>query len=410
MISKRATWLFTNAFLEISLSRTCSHKNKNFFLINLRIFIFGFLKIVELYLLQKKNLFNKYHNHVPSVEHLVIEAQAPHMHLNYFRYFNKEKVNQNYLILECFNKKQYTKIVSLNFLTIFKEFYLTYLDVIQALKITYSLNVHNDLLSEARRGLPVFSYQLCLFKLLKKENSNIKLFSGGAHLASAAAIESGIETYYLSHGLIDRGRPFNFRPSIDTHYLSLPNFDYIFMHSNDEIEYLKKYNVRSNFCLYPQSKIQNKEKKVIFFLSPYHSSKEEMYLNDAIKFFIKNKYEVILKLHPTYEGDLSENIFNTRTVRVIESDSKNASELIKSESPEFVCSFASTSLCEALNHGVIPICLTEIKKLNSEANHLYPFREKTLFWESAQPIIIDAVINPSTSKQNAILETLESDN
>ena len=264
----------------------------------------------------------------------------------------------------------------------------------------------NNLISEARQGLPVFSYQVCLFKFLKKKNPKIKLFSGGAYIASAAAIEANIETYYLSHGLVDRAIPFTFRPSTRTHFISLPEFDYIYLYSNDEIKYYKKYGVVSKLCLYPQHRTQTKERKVIFFTNPSHDCWEEKSISDAIELFAKHGYQILVKFHPSYTSDLNKNIIDREEVKIFNALSKAGSEVIAIENPEFVCSFASTTLSEALSMGVMPICLSSNKKITFEINHLYPFKRRTLFWEDEKSVILECLQDSSRVKAGVVLKKL----
>ena len=90
----------------------------SFFITGFFVFI-GFIKLIILYLMQLKI---KTANEISVPDHLVIETMAPHHHLNYFPMFNKEGL-QNYKLIKCFDKNQFTTICRLPIYTNYFFFY-----------------------------------------------------------------------------------------------------------------------------------------------------------------------------------------------------------------------------------------------------------------------------------------------
>ena len=366
------------------------------------------MRILEFFILQNKAKFTYSYLENNALEHIVLESIAPHMHLNYFKYFNQSGSEHSYLVIKCFDKTQFTKIEYISFFTIFYEYLTTFIELIPALYV-YKLSGGNvSLRKQARQGLPVFVYLTCLFKKLKQENSELRVFSGGPHLASAAAIAQGLETAWLSHGLIDRALPFEDSPSNETHFISYPSFNSIYLYSEDEAVYLKDFGIESELCIYPSTKIVQKMKKIIFFLSPSHDASEKKLLIDVLNAFKQNKYEIVIKLHPTYEFDIEEEIIFNQGYRVIETHLGTSGDLMQKEAPEFACSFASTTLCEALYKGVIPICLTPSEILADQHPYPYPFLKRSISWKTEKDIVLNYLQDTNqTENTKSILKRLE---
>jgi hypothetical protein len=403
MIPKRIEWAFQNTYLQNTFSSKADKRKFITCLELLLVLVYGLAKIFELFLIQKTT----HTKSILDIDHLVIESAAPHMHLNYFRHFGLKKTNKNYLIIECYNKNQFTKIHKIGYFQILKEFTLSFTETISIFNILQSKQTDKDLFRVIRTGLPVFAYLSCLFKHFKLANPQIKFFSGGAHLAAAAAISSGIESHWLAHGLIERALTLN-RKSWDAcaenHYISYPGFDCIYLYSNEEAEYLKKYKVAGELIVYPYKKVDVQSGKIIIFSESTHSSSERKVLKKIINLFQQYNYQIVMKLHPSYKGDLDKNILKEFTLTVIRGLEKTALELITIEKPEFACAFASTALCEALYSGVIPICIEE--KNRQIEGCAYPHRKRSIRWSENQDLITKFLQNPNVESRNSILHNL----
>jgi hypothetical protein len=403
MIPKRIEWAFQNTYLQNTFSSKADTRKFITCLELLLVLVYGLAKIFELFLIQKIT----HTKSILDIDHLVIESAAPHMHLNYFRHFGLKKTNKNYLIIECYNKNQFTTIYKISCFQILKEFLLAFKEALSIFYILQSKQTNHDIFKVIRTGLPVFAYLSCLFKYFKLANPQIKFFSGGAHLAAAAAISTGIESHWLAHGLIEKALTLDrksWNACAKNHYISYPRFDCIYLYSNEEAEYLKKYKVASELSLYPYKKVDVQSGKIIIFSESTHSSSERKVLKEIIKLFQQNNHQVVMKLHPSYKGDLDKNILKEFTLTVIRGAEKTALELMTIEKPEFACAFGSTALCEALYSGVIPICIEEKNWLLESTP--YPFRKRSIRWSEDQDLVTKFLQNPNVESRNSILQNL----
>tara|TARA_B110000305_G_scaffold210053_1_gene243452 strand:- start:160 stop:561 length:402 start_codon:yes stop_codon:yes gene_type:complete len=111
-------------------------------------------------------------------------------------------------------------------------------------------------------------------------------------------------------------------------------------------------------------------------------------LEMLISMFQKNNYEVIIKIHPSYLGSFDRKLAGNSSIRFEDSPGLSADSFIQKELPQFACGWISTTLCEALNLGVIPICLSdESDPLFHEI--LYPLKKKSIMWLTEKKLIND---------------------
>jgi len=379
IVSKKADWIFANTYVKKNLLIAKARTNYVHALI---IACFGVVRTTQLFFLQKKN---KLHSmKIPN--HIVIESAAPHMHKNYFRCFNPHKKDAWYLKIECFNKSQYTNIAKISLFDLYKELYSIFKEILPMIGGLKEILSRDDALKYVMITLPVFSYFVCLFKVLKKSNSGVKVYSGGAPVVSSAAILAEIETYYLAHGLINKP-PIRecLNPEPKDYFLVYPDFKCIYVYSLEEKEYLQRFGVVSkinlyqDLDLYQHQKLTNLEQKVIICLN---NRDEEMcleMLKNLIVVFQANSYEVIIKTHPFYKGNYRSIFAKNNSIRFIDCPNLTAEVLMREQKPQFVCSWTSTTLCEALNLGIAPICLSDKNELLFD-EILYPIKEKSIMW------------------------------
>ncbi len=233
-ISQRIIWIFSNSY--ISKKNSFTQRRSKFLLVSPLIFLFGLIKILQYFFLQKSS-----ENNIPN--HLVILTAAPHMHMNYFRLFNNNYDASKYLLIDSVDKKKFTQIMKLNFLDIFAEFYLTFKELAPMLSRLNANEGKKIKLYEATVSLPVFAYFTCLFKYIKMQNPESKIFSGGAHLVSAAGVTASIPVLWLAHGLIAAAKAYQKNIELDPskYFIALPKFQSIYLYSNDEVKYLKGF-------------------------------------------------------------------------------------------------------------------------------------------------------------------------
>lgn len=402
IISDRVDWIFANSYIKRNYSISGNNPN---LLDALTIFLYGVIKIAQLYFLQKKHYFSN--QKIPN--HLLVQSASPHMHLNYFRYFNKDKDNSKYIKIECFNKYQFTGIAKLSLLKIYREFYLAFREILPILEDAKKILNREDLTMEIMSSLPVFSYFTCLLRELKRSNSKLKLFSGGAPLISSAAILVNIETYYLAHGFINKPvQRDELNPKPDKYFLAYPEYNYIYTYSKEEKEYLELFEIRSLIKPYFFKKLTNFNRKIIIFLNYTDDNMHQEKLEDLIDIFYQGKYEVIIKIHPTYIGNFDKKLWYKDQIRFENSPHLSANDFIQQERPEFACGWVSTTLCEALNLGVIPICMSkEEDTLLGEV--IYPLKKRSIMWDTERELI-NSYINNKTYGVDLIIKKLNSKN
>ena len=347
------------------------------------IFIFGVFRIVQLYLIQKSTIKS-------APDHIVVRTAAPHMHKNYFRLFNENMDSSKFIYIDCFNKRQFTKIKKLSFWSIYREFYLTYKELMPAIARLKKEEGRHSIAYEAMTTLPIFSYFTCLLQELKKENAQIKLFSGGADLISSSAILSKIKTYWLAHGLVApptlSGKQIKPDPSI--YNIVLPKFNFIYLFSNDEVMFYKDHGISSKLCLYPYEKVDKLHKKMIIFTNAEDRHMNYHDLSELINLFKKYSYEIIVKFHPFYKGDFEKEFSNDPSIKIVKDQDVTAVMLMLEEKPKFIAGWLSTTLCEAHLRGITPICLA--KPVESKYV-IHQFHKKSIHWTENNKLLDESL-------------------
>jgi len=213
-------------------------------------------------------------------------------------------------------------------------------------------------------------------------------------MASHASINSKIKTVNIYHGLISMINPDTF-----------PAFDEIYVYSTNERKYLKEMRVESEIMLYPQAVVQCHEKIIIIFLPTMLNEGADV-LASIISLFVLNNYKVYAKTHPlnvAWEIKKWSSIINIDSIIFIE-NLYNTSSAIEHYKPEFVISWTSTSLCEALNMGIIPITLGDENEYYGDPYQVYPIYKKSLLWPRDNQVIEKLIL--SKSDYNSIINDL----
>ncbi|MDA9782736.1 alpha-2,8-polysialyltransferase family protein [Gammaproteobacteria bacterium] len=382
-ISERIIWIFSQSYIPKKNSFIDRQSKILFF--SPIIFIFGIVRITQLYLIQKSTI-----KKIP--DHLVVISAASHMHKNYFRLFNENIDSSKFIYIDCFNKHQFTKIKKVGFWSIYKEFYLTYKELIPVIAKLKKEERRHSIAYKAMTTLPIFSYFTCLLQELKKENVQIKLFSGGADLISSSAILSKIKTYWLAHGLVApatlSGK--QIKPDPSKYNIVLPKFNFIYLFSNDEVMFYRDHSISSKLCLYPYKKFNKLHKKIIIFLNDEDSNMNYKDLSELISLFKKHDYEIIIKFHPSYKGNFKKEFLNDRNIKIINDQDVTALKLMFGEKPRFVAGWLSTTLCEAHLHGITPICLA--KPVDSKYV-IHQFNKKSIHWSESKKLLDESLAN-----------------
>ena len=86
----------------------------------------------------------------------------------------------------------------------------------------------------------------------------------------------------------------------------------------------------------------------------------------------------------------------------------DGSDVIKDISPKFVIGWTSTSLCEALNMGVIPITMSNCNSEYNDQMNVYPLYRKTLLWPLNCSVINKIICKSGQSLYENVLRGLAS--
>jgi len=353
------------------------------------VFFKGFLQTVYLYLLQYK-ISGIQKKRIP--EDIVLETLRAYHHHNYFRIFNKRK-EKKYLLIKCFVKKDFTKILSIPFSKIYSHFLKNFNELEIFLSSRVSKELKEKIIKNSSKSIAIYSYFSALLENMKEINPSIKIFHGGAHLFSLAAISLKIPTYYLAHGLINTPNKLN-----------LPRYYSIYVYAEEEAKELSIISPKSNINIYPFEKIKSHNNSVICFLDYDGLMKEDELINTkkAIELFISFDYEIYLKGHPATSGKLASKLAKDFGAKILTKELK-AEELLIKERPKFIISSAfSTVICEALNMGIIPIITCDYHSKESgglydlgleKKDFLFNFEKRSIFWTKEVELIKNLLKN-----------------
>ena len=347
-------------------------------------FIFSLLKVTYYYFLQflfvqKKELKNK--------KAIFLKSGNGYDYANLYRVvdFDESKV----VYINSFTMKSYMGVVKVGFLTLIDVFVRSFIVYCSVIKNNLPNNIENLVIENGLRNIAQYTYLSSFFKTVKSFNRDIHVYSGGAMLASNAAIDANLKTSYLSHGNIGR----------IIHPIEFPSFDEVYVYSYDEKLFLESVGVRSGVDIYPFKVINSKNKLVLIFtrLSDKDMGFDE--LRNLVIFFKSYDYVVKFKPHPQYVEECVYKWADILNIEVIDRGAGSASSLIQSTLPSFVVAWQSTALCESLSMGVIPISLS--KKSDIASDMTYPIAKRTLSWHDEKKQIINA-INKQTNYRKVL--------
>tara|TARA_B110000014_G_scaffold260462_1_gene250260 strand:+ start:2877 stop:4106 length:1230 start_codon:yes stop_codon:yes gene_type:complete len=338
----------------------------------------GFIYSIYLFLKQfPSKTLNK--SEVPN--HILVESEAKHHHKNYFRFFPKGH-DQNYLLIKCFKKDDFTKITYVPLIKILQNFFRNLIQVYKFLSIGMSSEVRIKVLRIIYSNIPIYSYFCALLSELKSMNKSVEIYHGGAGLVALAANMINIRTSLYSHGFINK------IPSIN-----IPRDDKIYVYSDEEVTYLSAILKNSEIKKYPSLELKQKEKKVILFLNPDSrmSEKELEHIIDLVQFFNTKDYEIFARRHPAEWGEIGRNLCSLLNIGFCDEEIE-INQLLDLEKPEFTVSFLSTTICESLSAGIIPICISDnTKNKYDKLESVYPLERRSYFWNSESRLIKELI-------------------
>ncbi len=264
---------------------------------------------------------------------------------NYSKFFLDDNVEV--IHMEAFNTSQKINFNIVETKSAFSFFLENLREANHILKLKLPLDLRKKIVNHSLPQLAVYTYLCAFFSAIKEQIPNVKIIHTGAILLSCAATRAELETVYLYHG-------FAGKQSI----ASLPFDDHIYVYANEEKSYFENISPNSNVCLYPLKELSKLEKRVIIFLRDHDEIMSERTLSEVLTLFSQKGYKIFLKRHPIYEGSLADKLAEAYNSEIADHENeKDASEIILNLRPSFTVSWRSTSICESLRHGVVPIYL-----------------------------------------------------
>ena len=358
------------------------------------VFLFiGLLRIISLFLSQKPQKGNDIFMHI---DHLIGSTQFGYIedleyrHKNYFKIFN-DGIESKHRILDEYDRKAFTGITQISFQDLFKELRVNARESSVLLGRIRSLKFLSLIVPNAVKNIAVFSYLSLLFRYIKDSKDDIKFFSGGSELFAAAAIKESVITYLLKHGAMSQMSKHCFL-----------KYAHVYVYSKDDLEHIKEISPETKVSIYASPTIINKTNKVIVFGShkELRDLNELKLLSEITNFFVQRGIQPFYKCHPIMTEDQQKIISESVGAEII-SNKVDGSELIQQLHPSFCIGFASTTLCESLNAGIIPICTHQELK---EYAIVYPFNERALSWFKDKKLILSALDNQN--KYDEIIQSL----
>ena len=381
IVNKRNKWLFSS--LEISRYLV---KSDNSVLIprgnvwHLAIqaypsYIYNLLKLA--YFLAKQLFsFRKTSFHKKST-HILLSTGSGYDLKNYCKFFRESNVEV--IQLEAFNINQFTNFDIVTIKSVFSFFLESLQEASSILRLKLPRDLRKKIVNQNLQHLATYTYLCAFLSAIKEQIPNVKIFNSGAYLLSIAANRVGIETVYLLHGLAGKvGRA------------SFPFYDNIYVYSSEDKSYFEDILPNSNVYLYPAKELSKLEKRVIIFLRHYDRDMSEEHLSELLILFLKKDYKTFLKKHPSYQGSLADELAKKYDLEIVDLE-EDAGGAILNLRPFFTVGWMSTSLCESLLQGVVPISLSE-EEITWTDKHdwtIYPIKKRSLSWRDEKARIYD---------------------
>ena len=361
--------------------------------LNLNIIIF--YQLISLFIKKKK--IKKY---------IILGSQAPHHHENIYRFLKFDP--EDATLINTYDKKSITSIEYIGLISLYKELINNFIDAKEFLENHNDSYEPIDLIYRIKTSLASYSYFNLLFKQIKIKHRSINVYSGGAELASLSAIKNSLKTNYLSHGLLGLKATADGSLSdfveVKISDDNFPDYSIIYVYSDFEKNYLTSKLKKSKIISYPFQSLQELNKLVILFFEITDEFFDEKKFSEIVEFFKKHNFEVFGKEHPANSNKFPEKFCIENNITLIKG-SKTAYEILNERHPMFALGWPSTSLCESLNLGVIPICIPDDHPFFKFKN-FYPFQSKALSWNKDTQKIENLISRKS--EYNLCLEKLRS--
>ena len=307
---------------------------------------------------------------------------------NYSKVFCNNNVEV--IHLEAFNTNQKINFNIVKIKSVFLFFLENIREANSLFKLKFPLELRKRIVNHALPQLATYTYLCAFLSAIKEQIPNVKIFHTGYRHSSIAASRIGIKTVYLAHGL-----------SRKQGKAGLPFYDHIYVYSNDEKTYYEDISPNSNVCMYPVKNLPKLEKRVIIFLRKDDYDSVEETLSEILTLFLKKDYKIFLKKHPSNTGVLADKIAEKYNVELTGTE-MDASEIILNLRPSFTVGATTTALCESLNHGVIPVLISDEMIWVDQDDltwSVYPIKKRSLSWGEEKERIFELLEDTSLYKK-----------
>ena len=391
IVNKRNKWLFSgteiSSYLVESNNSLLIPLGKKWYspLAIYPSYVFNFLKL--LYFLMKQLCVDKTSFQNESA-HILFSSGEGYDLKNYSKVFLNNNVEV--IHLEAFNTNQKINFNIVKIKSVFLFFLENIREANSLFKLKLPLYLRKTIVSHSLPEIGIYTYLCAFLSAIKEQIPNVKIFHNGARVLSIAATRIGIETVYLSHGLIRKqGKA------------GLPFYNNIYVYSSEEKTYYEDISPNSNVCMYPVKELPKLKKRVIIFLRQDDDDLIEETLSEILTLFLKKGYKIFLKKHPANTGVLADETADKYNLELTDTE-MDASEIILNLRPSFTVGATTTALCESLNHGVIPISISD-ERIWCDRDDLtwsvYPIKKRSLSWGEEKERIFELLEDTSLYKK-----------
>ena len=311
-------------------------------------------------------------------DHIVLEVDKSYRHKNLYRLgLSESKITK----IKVFNRADTMKFQRVGVGELLRQFVITLSEFNYMISSHQKYEIKINIIRNAPLFIPIYTYLFCFFKKIKRANPKCVAYTGGGiSIATNACISAGISSTYLAHGSIEK-----------VYYAAFPNFSSVYVYSDEEKKYLESTQISANIYVYPYDYLNKHNKLVILFLN-IELANDYTALTKLVNFFKFFKYHVYVKRHPVdnYNTDLKDWIRNLNLQVIDNKKYWDASSIIKHLKPSYTIGSLSTSLCESLKMGVIPINIPSVPADYYEFWRdalVYPTEKRALSWTSEKDII-----------------------
>jgi len=374
MGKENSKWIF----FSLLKNPGCSIAPKNF---NAKLWTGLFYAFIKLNIIFAFQLLSLLRPEQKINQYIILGSQAAHHHSNIFRFlnFNPRKAT----VINAYEKASFTSVKYIGLISLYREFRNNFFEA-----RNYWINENTsydseDIIQHVIKSIASFSYFSLLFQSVKSSHPNINIYTGGAELASLAAIKNSLETHFISHGLLGSTAPpdgslveFVETAVSDENY---PKYSSIYVYSDHEKRYFSSRLHNTKIITYPFETLIDLQPIVILFFEVVDEFFDIDRFEQIVKLFKKNNFQIIAKEHPTNKSKFPAEFCRGNKIDLIGGPDMTAYEIIKERKPMFTLGWPSTSLCESLNLGVIPICIPDEHPWFKFQN-FYPFQSKSLSW------------------------------